>query len=487
MNSADCTAIDIKTVNTEQLINLLDKGHGSMPLYWHWSKTEQPIVLHKMLRDLVGRRATFMADYQQQKSIVKLFYNKQGLRHARRETIGLEKLSDCGVATSQVLHCRVLKEGVLLVLSYLNHTEPLSVCWQTAPQKIKEELLLQLFAQLQRMYCRGVYQDDLHLDNILFDGKKIYIIDGMGIRHSRGTNALAMKTQLENLAELFLEFSFCDQALLWRVLEKSSFPFAQKNLQAKLQKRITEKSCYKQHKFQRKVWRNCTAFVMGRLSDYNYAVVRSDKTALVAMFGHLEQHKEYFKPLKQGRTSTVFHYQQAECNWVVKRYNIKSFWHGIMRSFRRTRAASSWQNANRLQLLHILTAKPIGILQKNWGSLRRQSYFVMEYVAGASLQQYLNECAEDVELYQQMIKQVVQVLSSLKQNCLCHGDLKADNWRVCDGKLYLLDLDSLQLYRDGLLFNWAFHRDLKRFLKNWQDTPVLQQYFVTAFKESKLV
>ncbi|MBY0377579.1 MAG: lipopolysaccharide kinase InaA family protein, partial [Gammaproteobacteria bacterium] len=306
-------------------------------------------------------------------------------------------------------------------------------------------------------------------------------------RHHQGKDALAMNIQLNNLARLFLELPFCEQTLLWQVLEESSFPFAQPHLKNKLQKSILQESRYKQGKFQHKVWRNCTHFVVGQLGDYDYAALRTQKIAFETLFYSLTQNETYCTPLKQGRTNTVFHYQADDSNWVVKRYNIKSFWHGIMRAFRVTRAASSWQNANKLQLLHILTAKPIGVLQKKWGSFRREAYFVMEYLKGQSLRQYLDSLANDAQLQDKMIIEVVQVLAALKQNRLCHGDLKADNWWVCDAKLYLLDLDSLKGYRCAWLWKRAFNSDIKRFLKNWQDIPVVQQRFMAAFKESKLI
>lgn len=477
----------ITKVNTEQLLGLLRERCCVTPLHWLWSKTEKPIVLRAILRDLVNRRATFMADFQGQKSIVKLFYDKQGVRHARREVNGLELLGSCGVATSQVLYCTVLKEGALLVLSYLENTKPLSLHWDTCSDEDKKLKLSALLKNLQKMYAKGICQNDLHLDNVLVDDNQLYMVDGMGIAHYGATAALSMQRQFANLAEFFLELSFLDQKLLWQVLEADYFVGANAGLEKQLRKKITQESIYNQRKSAHKVWRNCTAFRVGTIEDYHYAVVADQKTALTRMFQQLTQNEDYFKFLKQGRTNTVFHYQWGTCNWVVKRYNIKSFWHGVMRSFRATRAAVSWQNANKLQLLHILTARPIGVLQKKWGTLRRQAYFVMEYIEGQSLHQYLGSLEDHALAHRKMIVQVVQVLEALKQNRLGHGDFKADNWWVCDDKLYLLDLDSLRGYRCKLFFKRAFNSDIQRFLKNWQDSPVLQQCFITAFRESKLL
>ena len=111
----------------------------------------------------------------------------------------------------------------------------------------------------------------------------------------------------------------------------------------------------------------------------------------------------------------------------------------------------------------------------------------MAYLEGQSLKQYLQTLAEHSERQHQIIKNVAQTLNALKQNRLCHGDLKADNWWVCKDKLYLLDLDSLKTYRFGLWFQCAFKRDLKRFLRNWEDMPALQHAFIKIFEENQLL
>ena len=345
-------------MKTKELIHALREDNCPLPVYWLWDKDNKPIFLQSLLRNLKDRRATFLADDAGQKSIVKLFYHKQGIQHARREVKGLALLQQCEVPTSEVLHCDVLKEGVLLMLSYLQDTKPLSACWAKMSDSEKKETLLKLLAELKKLYEKGVYQCDLHLNNILLNAEELYMVDGMDVRQPKTTS---LSAKLDNLAILFLQFSFSDQVLLWQALEDSKISLSS----AQLKKHILAQSLYQQGKIKAKVWRECSRFVTGQLDDYQYSVAREKKIAFNQLFEHLKKPKTYCIPLKQGRTNTVFHYQYKECNWVVKRYNIKSLAHGLGRSVRMTRAAVSWQNANILESLHILTSKPIGILQKN--------------------------------------------------------------------------------------------------------------------------
>ena len=476
-------------VNTAQLLDLLRQKQWQRPLCWICEATEKPIFLQAMLRDLNARRATFLAEYQGQKSIVKLFYDKQGVRHARREMRGLQLLQQCEVATSKVLEYTVLGDSILLVLSYLENTHTLTSQWGSCNTQQKKDYLSSILQQLAKMYEKGVCHNDLHLDNILIGEKQIYIIDGMDIKCARKVGSLSYRTQLNNLANFFVQFSTIDQQLLWAVLTENAAQLFVLNETwvPLLQKKIIQKSLYRQRKIQAKVWRECSAFTVGKLGFYQYVVAAEQKESVGTMFNYLAQQKEdYFKPLKCARANRVFRYQRDGCDWIVKQYSSRSWWCGLKHIFKGTHAAVSWQNANRLQSLQILTAKPIAVLQKKWGMLQRRDYFVMEYVPGQTLREYLQFFC-DLQGQQQMITKVVQVMTALKQNRLCHRDVKAQNWQVCNDKLYLLDLDNLRVYPWELLFTRAFNKDVKRFLKIWRNRPVLQQAFITAFKESGLL
>ena len=80
----------------------------------------------------------------------------------------------------------------MLTLSYLENTKPFSELWDTWSSSDKKTQLSHLLDNLKKMYARGIYQDDLHLDNILFDGDQLYMVDGMGITLHREKNALSM-------------------------------------------------------------------------------------------------------------------------------------------------------------------------------------------------------------------------------------------------------------------------------------------------------
>ncbi len=478
-------------MNTPQLIKQLREKQSQLPLCWVPFGNEKSIFLQEILRDLNARRATFLSEYQGQKSIVKLFYDKQGVRHACREVRGLQLLQQCGIATSRVVQYTVLDEGVLLILSYLDNTKTVASCWNSWDDNDKIVQLSSLLKVLIKMYQKGVWHNDLHLDNILMDENQLYIIDGMDVKRWRKKGPLPSRACLNNLADFFVQLSLADQNLLWTILtedENAKKIFSSnKRWMKKLENKIAQKSLYRQRKIKSKAWRNCSSFTLGMLGNYQYVVCADKKESFETMFSHLkQQEKGYFKYFKKGKANTVLHYQCDESNWVVKQYSARSYWQWVKHCFKGTNAASSWENANRLQSLHILTAKPVGVLQKKIGGLPCRGYFVMEYVPGKTLSNYLYSFL-DLKKQQEMIAKVVQVMMAMKQNHLCHRDLKPDNWQVFEEKVYLLDLDNLRSYSWGPFFTYMFNKDVKRFLKAWRYRPLLHQAFIRAFKDRGLL
>jgi hypothetical protein len=78
--------------------------------------------------------------------------------------------------------------------------------------------------------------------------------------------------------------------------------------------------------------------------------------------------------IKAGNTATVARlYVDGEA-FVVKRYNIKSWQHAMGRMWRPTRAQRAWQNAHRLRMLGIATFKPIALIERRLGPMRRDAY-----------------------------------------------------------------------------------------------------------------
>ncbi|MDA3918382.1 MAG: hypothetical protein PF690_15610 [Deltaproteobacteria bacterium] len=65
-------------------------------------------------------------------------------------------------------------------------------------------------------------------------------------------------------------------------------------------------------------------------------------------------------------------------------------------------------------------------------------------------------------------------LKSLK---ISHGDMKADNILIHDDKPFFIDLDSMKWHKRELRFSHAWKKDMKRFMKNWKNSPEVAGLF----------
>ena len=65
-----------------------------------------------------------------------------------------------------------------------------------------------------------------------------------------------------------------------------------------------------------------------------------------------------------------------------------------------------------------------------------------------------------------------------------HGDCKATNMKMVDGKPLLLDLDSMRQRSCSWFFVRRHARDLRRFLRNWQHEPATTDLLISAFKNA---
>jgi tRNA A-37 threonylcarbamoyl transferase component Bud32 len=181
--------------------------------------------------------------------------------------------------------------------------------------------------------------------------------------------------------------------------------------------------------------------------------------------------------LKDGNSATVVRTRIGERVCVVKRYNVKGFWHGLRRILKpRARFRLAWCNGHRLHFLGIPTARPLALLERRFGPLRGVAYLVMEDVG----QEDLSDQASSDGLSDQQVAGVICLFCALKAAGLTHGDTKASNFLVFQGKVALVDLDAMH---EGVA---GQARDIERFLANWMDKPELRERFRLCFVDAGL-
>ena len=453
---------------------------GRTQLLWLTNPCK-PLFCEKLLRHLPGKRWVCLAQWDDQIVVAKLFLKA---KHAQRELNGNQALSNANICTPALLHHGWTKDSLLYVLVYefIPHDQELDITWRFADLNAREELLHKLINVIAKMHQAGISQTDIHLRNFIAHANKIYVLDTGSIKQTHTQIALSERQSLKNLAALFAQLApendLFIHPLFLQYTKLRDVVFTLKKL-AYLRKWIAYWRRYRLIKFGQKIFRNCSQFIVHR--RWNQFSV-CDKNYMTAAMRELLANPDEFMQsaeahiLKAGNSSTVVKIDMAGRYLVIKRYNLKSFWHGVKRALQPTRAAICWRNSQWLSLLDIPTVKPVACLEKRCGFWRRQSYFIAEYVQAETLQSFfVNPCT--IDKYQIIAENIASLFRNLATVSLAHGDMKATNILLLAYQPILIDLDAMKLYRCHWLWKKAFLKDKNRFLANWTDNPSYLQMF----------
>lgn len=439
-----------------------------------------------VVRHVPNRRCVCRAIWQGQPVYVKLFFGAKAKHYAMRDINGVTHFQKANILTPEILQTSELKqpEGFVVIFEEIVAAQNAEIVWANSIERIQLKLAERLMQTLASHHQAGLVQTDMYLKNFLVDGDKIYSIDGDGVRNP---GALTNGKSVGNLCQLLSKFDVLMlEGSLAHLIETYArsrawvvFPSTE-HVRARVDAgRRKAANAYADNK----VFRQCTDVDVSKTKktwvaiSHIYSVFALPKTA--------EEADDYFKPdniLKDGSTCTVALVNVSNQHIVIKRYNIKNFWHGINRAFRQTRAAKSWSNSHRLRLLGIETAPPVALIETRHFGLKGKAYFLAEHIDAPNMVDFFKQVSGKA-LRASAVKQMVQLSYRLYLLKISHGDMKASNIIVSEnGKPSLIDLDSMQQHVRTASAEKAHVRDLKRFMRNWKDQPSLYNAFVKVFK-----
>ena len=308
---------------------------------------------------------------------------------------------------------------------------------------------------VQEMHDKGVMQEDLHPANLLarMEPFELRLVDLDGVRvfprlteQQREANLALLRTFLP--VPVSRELNEQSRELRKRMLARRSWRCLRHNREFALQRHGGLK------------WRV-------RLPLVNETVRR-------VLNGPDDFLKTQATILKPGRTSTV---GKAD-GLVLKRFNFRKLENLLKDLFRRSRARRAFRKAYHLELAGIPTARCIAVSSRRACGVLLCSYLLMEEIAGAvDLGTYLRTGREPMSA---LAAQAGRLIAKLHNEGFSHRDLKETNLLVgADGRIYLLDLDSLSFVDD--VREWRCAADLERLARGVEKYPVLKAQHRAAF------
>ena len=431
----------------------------------------------QVLRLLPGKRLVLKANEGEQQLAIKLFASAQkGQREYNKELKGHALAKAAGVNVPDlVVSYAEASDYFAVAYEFLTDTESFSS--ETVGKK--PQVVANTVEMVAKMHDYGIFQQDIHLDNILLQNDKIYLIDLGSVACETEGQALKKSKSLANLALFVAQFYPMDQdkliPLLQNYYQARSWPWNDEE-QAQFLKVLKPIWLKRKQDYLNKCFRSCSMTEYGHNFPNEYAFRRDYfQTDIRDFINNIEQLMSEGETLKAGNSATVVKVTYDNKTIVIKRYNVKSIWHFIRRCLRQSRAAVSWRNANLLEFINLPTLKPVGFIEKRKSWLRHTAYFISEY----------QDAAELLDVYQQRqaseeeLEQIKAIFDLMQKTQISHGDLKAQNLLLnAQGKVSLIDLDSMQEHQNAEQFQKAFNKDKKRFLRNWQE-PKIKKIFTS--------
>jgi tRNA A-37 threonylcarbamoyl transferase component Bud32 len=440
----------------------------------------------RIVRRVPGKRIVCQGYWQGKPVFAKIFLGESAERHMQRDQQGSLMLATNGIATPALLYADELPQAAGQVLLYAAIAPCSNAEAYLHSLAENEAARLELMTAVSRLVAQhhqaGLLQTDMYLKNFLVQNGQLYTLDGDGIR--RLQDWCSRRKALSNLARLISKQDVGDDGWIPQLYRAYCTQRGWMESASQLAKLIREVACIRsavaREYADRKVLRECSDVQVRQDATRFLAVARGWATRLGDVLENPDRllaEPENFR-LKSGNTCTVSLTEVSGQKVVVKRYNIKNFWHGLNRAWRPSRAASAWSNAFRLNIHGIATAAPVALLERRLGMLRREAYFLAEYVDAPDIAEWM--AAAPAAQRPPVAMATTRLLHKMQRLQLAHGDLKATNIKIVEGKPVLIDLDSLREYRCSWIFGKRHARDLRRLLKNWQHDAAVQEIMAQA-------
>jgi len=440
------------------------------------------LQLLSLLRVLPGQRYVGAGIWRGTKVLAKLLVGGNAARHFQRERDGARLMADQGLTTPRLLVDGLKEgEGGWLLFEYLDHAESLGDAWakvESLPMLADEQHLVlgEALTAIAHLHAKGLWQEDLHLDNLLHQDGQLYLIDGAGIKAETPGQQLSRQRVLENLGVFFAQLPkrlepFIEEALVHYILANAEHALP---LEA-LQKQVDKVRNWRLKDYLDKAGRECTLFSVERSLSGLRAIRRGEVEALLPVLEKADVLIDQGHLYKTGGAASVARIEVGGRTLVLKRYNIKNTAHWFKRFWRPSRAWHSWIEGHRLEYLDIATPRPLAVLEQRVMGLRSTAYLVTEYADGPDLIECFAPYVQSGEAPDAQVEALVLVMQQLIRERISHGDFKGHNLFWQDGQWSLIDLDAMCQHATQLSFAPAFARDRARLLRNWPSGSALHQ------------
>lgn len=444
-----------------------------------------------IIRMIPKRRLVAFGTWLDKPVVAKLFFHPDhSKKHITKENNGLIVLRQNKIPTPACYYQGMSEDRRvhMLIFERLMHSKSLDAIWkETLEKEAIEPILKSVVLELATQHVLGVLQNDLHMKNFLIRAQTVYTLDAADIeQHDR---LLPKKICMDNLALFFSQLGVGK-----RDLQIKLFEYYAKSRGWLLKKQDYKELFFSIQKYNRKRWKKFDAKI--KRSSTDFCRIKTNRLLTIYLRHYDSKPFQIFLNdpdaifnnvstpiLKNGRSSTVIKTKIDDHTLVVKRYNIKNKKHFLKRMFRATRAFKTWRLSQKLNFFEVTTAKPIAFIEKRWFFLRRQSYFVTEFIEGPHALDFFKSHHHNEALTNLLADRIIVVLKNLAKLEMTHGDLKLTNILIQNLHPVLIDLDGAKEHVTLASLRAAWKNEIKRLMKNFEKLPLVGNQFKMLFEK----
>ncbi|AHG43024.1 serine/threonine protein kinase [Pseudomonas syringae CC1557] len=440
------------------------------------------LQLLTLLRVLPGQRYVGAGVWRGRSVLAKLLVGDKAARHFQRELAGVRLLAGQGLKTPLLLADGLQEgEGGWLLFEFLEPAPSLGDAWadvQDLPPLADEQqaVLGEALTAIALQHAKGLWQEDLHLDNLLRHNGQLYLIDGAGIRAEQAGQPLSRQKVLENLGVFFAQLPRSFEPYTEELLVHYLLSNAEHGLPMEaLQKQIDKVRSWRLRDFMGKTVRDCSLFSVKHSASVFRAIRRDEEAVMLPVLERADALLDKCHLYKTGGAASVGRIEVNGRTLVIKRYNIKNLTHWLKRFWRPSRAWHSWREGNRLMFLGIATPKPLAVQEQRFLGLRSKAWLVTEFLDGPDIIERFAPHVQSGDAPEAELLALDQLFAQLIRERISHGDLKGHNLFWHKDRWALIDLDAMQQHSSQSSFASAYARDRARFMRNWPQSSALHQ------------
>ena len=315
-------------------------------------------------------------------------------------------------------------------------------------------LCLALARLVRRLHDQNVFFRDLHAGNVLiyWHGKKnpeLHLID---LHKAFFLPGLLERMRVRDLGQLCnsLSASRTESIRFLKIYCKGKPGAYYRNLQKAIYQKRQRLEAVRLKSRSKRCTRNSSVFEKRRTWEESY-FGRKDfgKAAAEAAIGqHLAGRVGGGAGLLKtaSKSMVTVHELDGFGQVCVKGYLQQGLWYSLKYLFRKSRALKSWIAGNSLLVRGIETPRPLAVLERTSGPLRKESFLITRLLPGArELNQYVLAAGLAGARKREFIQALAAALRNMHGQGVYHADMKSNNILVQeDGggwRFSLIDLD----------------------------------------------